>query len=372
MIKFVIFLTLAHYISLSLSIQRICKLFVGIDEPLYKHYNSNISALTKLVEDHLEGVNAIYADNVTDLFSDQLSELRFKVERIQVIFGSCDSFTSENCTENRAQYLAMFDQHDLSQYCLGYMFTYLDFHNGTSGLSTVGGACRASQNSGFITLLNYQQDRTLNQSILTLAHELAHSFGAKHDDGSEMEDRDCVSDHLMTSSESESMTAKFSNCSLEDMRRRVEEIIADPAHSCLAEDDEEPLLVSVCGNSVLEAGEDCDCGRDQFSCDDPCCYPAYISQEEREANSTAKPCSWAGRPRCLTPPGLMYGVYIPVLFIFILTILVTVFLRHDWTRDKSLFKHVTEGNIRIVTQGSRTWSARNKEAASQVEQSRFK
>ena len=41
-------------------------------------------------------------------------------------------------------------------------------------------------NSGFITLLNYQQSRPLNQSIITLAHELAHSLGAKHDDSEEV------------------------------------------------------------------------------------------------------------------------------------------------------------------------------------------
>ena len=61
-----------------------------------------------------------------------------------------------------------------------------DFHNGTAGLSTVGGACRPAQNSGFISLLNHGQDTPLNQSVVTLAHELAHSLGAKHDDDEEV------------------------------------------------------------------------------------------------------------------------------------------------------------------------------------------
>ena len=63
---------------------------------------------------------------------------------------------------------------------------FRDFHNGTAGLSKVGGACTPGDNSGFITLLNYQESRPLNQSIITLAHELAHSLGAKHDDSEEV------------------------------------------------------------------------------------------------------------------------------------------------------------------------------------------
>ena len=122
MIRSMIVLTLAQHLSSS---HRICKLFVGIDQPLYQHYNNNMSALIQLVEDHFEGVNAIYADNVTGLFNDQLSDLRFKVGQIQVMFGSCDSFKYENCTENRSKYLEIFDQYDFSQFCLGYMFTYL-------------------------------------------------------------------------------------------------------------------------------------------------------------------------------------------------------------------------------------------------------
>ena len=58
---------------------------------------------------------------------------------------------------------------------------FRDFHNGTSGLATVGALCRPRQNSGFITLLNHGQQRETAESVLTLAHELGHSLGADHD-----------------------------------------------------------------------------------------------------------------------------------------------------------------------------------------------
>ena len=107
----------------------------------------------------------------------------------------------------------------------------------------------------------------------------------------------------------------------------VEEILTDLALDCLVEDDEEPLSVSVCGNGVLEAGEDCDCGQTELTCDDPCCYPALISPQERAANTSARPCSTAARAVCLTPTHVMYGLYIPLLFIFVMMVLITVFLR---------------------------------------------
>ena len=199
-----------------------------------------------------------------------------------------------------------------------------DFHNDT-GLSTEGGVCTPTHNLGLISLVNNQQDIPLNQSTLTLARQIAHSFGVKQEDG----DEDCGDEDLGSglSGLSTNITGQqFSNCSLED-RRVVEEIIADLSLDCLVEDDEEPLSVSVCGNGVLEAGEDCDCGQTELTCDDPCCYPALISPQERSANTSARPCSTAARAVCLTPTHVMYGLYIPLLFIFVMVVLITVFLR---------------------------------------------
>ena len=64
--------------------------------------------------------------------------------------------------------------------------------------------------------------------------------------------------------------AVFSNCSVAAMRP----VLA--AASCLQEDDLAPLEVAVCGNSVVEPGEQCDCGPGELDCTDPCCYPAHI------------------------------------------------------------------------------------------------
>ena len=47
-----------------------------------------------------------------------------------------------------------------------------------------------------------------------------------------------------------------------------------------------------CGDlKVEEPYEECDCGHDYKQCQDPCCYPAIISQPDLLANSSAKPCT---------------------------------------------------------------------------------
>ena len=118
-------LTFLIQLQMLLCNPKVCNVLVGIDEPLYNHHQQNLSQLTELVEDHFDGVNSIFRNNETGVFRDSLADISFKVGRIQVMFGSCDSFKYENCTENRDKYLQIFDQYDFKQFCLAYMFTYL-------------------------------------------------------------------------------------------------------------------------------------------------------------------------------------------------------------------------------------------------------
>ena len=73
-------------------------------------------------------------------------------------------------------------------------------------------------------MLNHKRTRSLNESIITFAHEVAHSFDAHHDDN--FDDReDCygkgfIMDELFNSSNLENHD-KFSNCSLESMSSKL-------------------------------------------------------------------------------------------------------------------------------------------------------
>jgi len=335
---------------------RACNVLIGIDENLYELKGRNMTDLVDLAQTHVNRVNSIYKQ---DVFVGEYEDMYFRLARVQVMFGSCASFRYENCTENREKFLEIFDQYDFTDFCLGYMFTYRDFDAGTAGLASKGTLCRPTKNSGFVTFLNYQQARDLNDTVVTLAHEFAHSLGSDHDQ--QYEDEDCGTNYLMTSFLNHTIQNRFSNCSVRSMHAKLDEVL-DSDWNCLKEVDTEATLeVALCGNGIVEPGEECDCGYDQVSCNDPCCYPAVISGSDRYQNSTALPCSTNLRARCVNPPGLVYGVYIPLLFIILLSILTSILLARDWSKKKICFSHVTKGNIKIVNRrrketvaGSRT------------------
>jgi len=165
--------------------------------------------------------------------------------------------------------------------------TFLDFHNGTAGLASIGTVCRKTYNSGFVTLLNFGQERDLDESILTFAHEVAHTFNSTHDNLFNETEPDCynqgfIMDELYNSTSggiasqpllcehfsqfypSENQ-GKFSPCSLRSMKAKLETLGADDCFRDLAYDEEfSELEIAQCGNLILEPGEQCDCGFDQI------------------------------------------------------------------------------------------------------------
>ena len=130
------------------------------------------------------------------------------------------------------------------------------------------------------------------------------------------------------------------------MNKRLETVIE--RGNCIVEDSKE-LEVSICGNGILEPGEECDCGIDVYHCDDPCCYPANISLEERRYNKRAIPCYVNKSHLCVKNSPLIFGVYVPFTVIILVTLIFAYILKQDWAKDKQLFRHVTDGNIRIVS-----------------------
>ena len=48
------------------------------------------------------------------------------------------------------------------------------------------------------------------------------------------------------------------------------------------------------------AGEECDCGKSWSECEDPCCYPATLTEADLAANSSALPCTRHEQVTCST------------------------------------------------------------------------
>ena len=85
----------------------------------------------------LQALNEIFSAQV---FIGDFDSLYFNLKRVHVTFGICDSKLFEeqgekNCSEQRTVFLNAFDStYDSSEFCLSYVLTFVDFHNGTAGV----------------------------------------------------------------------------------------------------------------------------------------------------------------------------------------------------------------------------------------------
>ncbi|KAI3387168.1 hypothetical protein SNEBB_008186 [Seison nebaliae] len=205
-----------------------------------------------------------------------------------------------------------------TDYCLIYSFTMRDFADGTLGLAWVGstnnqagGVCdkkatvhggfQRALNTGVITFFNFNSNVPAAVSELTLAHEIGHSFGAKHDP---LDDEKCVpngadGNYIMYP---KATTGKmknnriFSSCSLESMGNVVTDLVEMSGRKkfCFAK-----IHGPFCGNQIVEKGEECDCGY-ETDCTDQCCFSRKEIGADK-SSCTLKDRSQSGLPVNCSP-----------------------------------------------------------------------
>ena len=192
------------------------------------------------------------------------------------------------------------------------MFTYRDFTGGTLGLAWVasasgasGGICekfktytetieglykstKRSLNTGIITFVNYNTRVPPKVSQLTLAHEIGHNFGSPHDYPSECRPGGISGNYIMFASATSGdrpNNSKFSTCSIGNISNVLDSIESNRKFNCFT-----ASAGAFCGNKIVEAGEECDCGYDKKECFDRCCYPRIFETEDLKYNETAFGC----------------------------------------------------------------------------------
>ncbi|XP_017687393.1 PREDICTED: disintegrin and metalloproteinase domain-containing protein 9-like [Lepidothrix coronata] len=162
-----------------------------------------------------------------------------------------------NFVQWREKNLVVRRRHDSAQLVLKKGF------GGTAGMAYVGTVCSKSHAGG----INVFGRISIQLFASIMAHELGHNLGMNHDD-----QRGChcgASSCIMSSGASGSRN--FSSCSAEDF----EKLTLNKGGSCLLNvpRPDETYSIPYCGNRLVDAGEDCDCGSPKECESDPCCEP---------------------------------------------------------------------------------------------------
>lgn len=354
-----------------------CNVLVAVDQTAFPEWNKpsrgNDDALRDKVLGYLAGLNGIYQETI--LRDPPYQDIFFRLDEVRRLDGFM-----EGC-QNDGVILAEFTKVAKSRdFCLAHLLTNRDF-GCVIGLATMGGLCKNYGNVGWTKVHDGADDAFV---VNTMAHEFGHNFGADHDGGEKLQYRTCSGQRAGIMSGARH--SNFSTCSLSAMHAKLQQVLeAEEAGKdmCFAtgvlggqvpvthedlsqhraacpdlppdecqEDQPDPPEVPPpppepeCGDlKVEEPFEECDCGKDYLECEDPCCYPAVLSQYDKDLNSSALPCHRNQKQVCLAPyeAPLKFGLLFPFLFILLLVLVLAAVLWLDWRHGKRrLYFHITE------------------------------
>ncbi|MGH0135469.1 UNVERIFIED_CONTAM: hypothetical protein FKN15_006441 [Acipenser sinensis] len=313
-----------------------CQLFIQTDHLFFKYYGTREAVIAQ-ISSHIKAIDSIYQS--TDFLG--VRNISFMVKRIRINTTQderdpSNPFRFANIGVEKFLELNSEQNHD--DYCLAYVFTDRDFDDGVLGLAWVGapaeplenleaavflgvpitstvsaasssgGICEKSKlysdgkkkslNTGIITVQNYASHVPPKVSHITFAHEVGHNFGSPHDSGTECTPGESKSQSLKekgnyimyarATSGDKLNNNKFSICSV----RNISQVLEKKRGSCFVESGQ-----PICGNGLVENGEQCDCGYSD-QCKDECCYDANQPENLKCRLKEGKACSPSQGPCC--------------------------------------------------------------------------
>nr|XP_055151690.1 disintegrin and metalloproteinase domain-containing protein 28 isoform X4 [Symphalangus syndactylus] len=220
---------------------------------VFKKYNENQDEIRKRVFEMANYVNMLYKKLNTHV---ALVGMEIWTDKDKIKITPNASFTLENFSKWRGSVLSRRRRHDIAQ-----LITATELAGMTVGLAFMSTMCSPYHSVGVV------QDHSDNLLRVagTMAHEMGHNFGMFHDNYScKCPSTICVMDKAL----SFYIPTDFSSCS----RVSYDKFFEDKLSNCLFNAPLPTDIIStpICGNQLVEMGEDCDCGTSE-ECTNICC-----------------------------------------------------------------------------------------------------
>ncbi|KAG7230796.1 hypothetical protein INR49_019610, partial [Caranx melampygus] len=255
-----------------------CLLHLHVDHLYYKKFKS-VEAVVAQVSSYIRAVNDIY-DKVD---FDGIKLINFRVKSLSVMTEEDKNDRLNPLYIGPETLLTLYSEKNWGNFCLSYLLTNRDY-SGVLGLAwegkagNWGGICSkettmrngqtSTLNTGLVTIQNFGQFLPARLVQLTFAHELGHSLGSPHDEGSNCGNLGSAGGkgrYLMfphATDEVRENNEKFSHCSIE----HISKILKLKKDDCFVVSN-----LPICGNQIVEKDEECDVGHNDT---DPCCFSA--------------------------------------------------------------------------------------------------
>ncbi|XP_012889855.1 PREDICTED: disintegrin and metalloproteinase domain-containing protein 28 [Dipodomys ordii] len=227
--------------------------YVVLDNGEFKKYGKNLDEIRKRIFEMANYIDMLYRKlNATVV----LVGLEIWTDEDKIKITPNATSTLDNFSKWRGRNLLSRKRHDVAQ-----LVSSEDFSGATVGLAFLSSMCSPYHSVGIV------QDHSSNHLRVagTMAHEMGHNLGMFHDDLS----CKCLSAVcVMEKSMRFYMPTDFSSCS----RANYYKFLEDKSSHCLLNTPlpTDIISVPVCGNQLVEMGEDCDCGTPE-ECTNRCC-----------------------------------------------------------------------------------------------------
>ncbi|XP_032775206.1 disintegrin and metalloproteinase domain-containing protein 26A-like [Rattus rattus] len=226
---------------------RFIEYFAVIDHKRYVHRNNNTTTCIQDMLQMVNGLNGYYLQIDTDVVLTTLEVWNKKnhvnVEQTlhNVLQDFCNWKVNMIGSHVRYDIIHLFVRHDYDMYL---------------GLANVATVCTPDN-----CAVNSFISSVMSDMAFIVAHEMGHNLGMMHDvSGCTCGLEDCIMAPYKSNS------PKFSNCSHEEMYSVVTQ------RKCLYNTPEALVTnLTMCGNKLVEKGEQCDCGNLEACLKDPCC-----------------------------------------------------------------------------------------------------